>query len=130
MLVFDVVRKKYVPLQPEEWVRQHCLHYLIADKKYPAGRILVERQLRVEGLMKRLDIAVCRPDGSIQLLVECKAPEVDIDQNVFDQIARYNWEARAEFLMVTNGLAHFYCRMDYQRKAYEFLRELPEYKAP
>jgi hypothetical protein len=130
MLVFDVVRKKYVPLQPEEWVRQHCLHYLIADKKYPAGRILVERQLRVEGLMKRLDIAVCRPDGSIQLLVECKAPEVDIDQNVFDQIARYNWKARAEFLMVTNGLAHFYCRMDYQRKAYEFLRELPEYKAP
>lgn len=129
-LVFDVIRKKYVPLQPEEWVRQHCLHFLISEKKYPAGRIQVERQLKVEGLSKRLDIAVCRPDGSIQLLVECKAPEVVIDQNVFDQIARYNWEARAELLMVTNGLAHFYCRMDYRRKAYEFMRELPEFEPP
>ncbi|MFZ9030244.1 MAG: type I restriction enzyme HsdR N-terminal domain-containing protein [Bacteroidetes bacterium] len=127
LLVFDPVRKKYVPLTPEEWVRQNCLHYLITDKEYPAGRTLVERQLRVEGLEKRLDIAVCHPDGSILLLVECKAPAVPIDQGVFDQIARYNWKARADFLMVTNGLVHYYCQMDYTRKRYSFLRDLPDF---
>ena len=126
-LVFDPVRKKYVHLTPEEWVRQHCLQYLIRDKEYPAGRTLVERQLLVEGLEKRLDIAVCRPDGSILLLVECKAPSVSIDQEVFDQIARYNWQARASFLMVTNGIDHYYCQMDYPRKRYAFLRELPAF---
>lgn len=127
LLVFDPVRKKYVPLTPEDWVRQNCLHYLITDKEYPAGRTLVERQLRVEGLEKRLDIAVCHPDGSILLLVECKAPAVPIDQGVFDQIARYNWKARADFLMVTNGLVHYYCQMDYTRKRYSFLRDLPDF---
>lgn len=127
LLVFDIVRKKYVPLQPEEWVRQHCLHFLILEKKYPAGMIMVERQLRVEGLPKRMDIAVCHPDGRILLLVECKAPEVGIDQEVFDQIARYNWKARAELLMVTNGLHHYYCRMDYQNQRYDFLPDLPEF---
>ena len=126
-LVFDPIRKKYVLLTPEEWVRQHCLQFLVLDKKYPAGRILVERQLRVEGLEKRMDIAVCHPDGRIHLLVECKAPNVGIDQGVFDQIARYNWQARAEYLMVTNGIHHYYCQMDYPGKRYSFLRELPPY---
>lgn len=127
LLVFDVVRKKYVPLLPEEWVRQHCLHFLIKTKKYPAGRMLVERQLMVEGLPKRVDIAFCHPDGGIQLLVECKAPSVEINQEVFDQIARYNWQARAELLMVTNGLKHIYCRMDYSVRQYDFMPELPEF---
>ena len=127
LLVFDPIRKKYVPLTPEEWVRQNCLQYLITDKEYPAGRTLVERQLMVEGLEKRLDIAVCHPDGSILLLVECKAPAIAIDQGVFDQIARYNWKARADFLMVTNGLDHYYCQMDYTRKKYSFLKDLPDY---
>lgn len=127
LLVFDPIRKKYVPLTPEEWVRQNCLHYLINDKYYPSGRTLVERQLVVEGLEKRLDIAVCHPDGSILLLVECKAPAVSIDQEVFDQIARYNWKARADFLMVTNGIDHYYCQMDYTQKRYAFLKELPDF---
>jgi hypothetical protein len=126
-LVFDVIRKKYIQLTPEEWVRQHCLHFLIEDKKYPAGRMLVERRLMVAGLEKRLDIAVSRSDGSILLLVECKAPTVHIDQVVFDQIARYNWQARAEFLMVTNGIDHYYCQMDYENKRYSFLEHLPSY---
>jgi len=125
--VFDVVRKKYVLLTPEEWVRQHSLHFIIENKKYPPGRILVERRLMVEGMEKRIDIAVCHPDGSILLLVECKAPSVKIDQGVFDQIARYNWEARAEFLMVTNGMQHYYCQMDYTNQQYTFLEDLPEY---
>ncbi|MGB5314974.1 MAG: type I restriction enzyme HsdR N-terminal domain-containing protein [Robiginitalea sp.] len=127
MLVFDIIRKKYVALTPEEWVRQHCLHFLIDEKKYPPGRTLVERRLKVAALDKRLDIAVCDPKGKVQLLVECKAPEVVLNQNVFDQIARYNWEARADLLMVTNGIKHFYCRMDYEKGEYLFLPELPSY---
>ena len=126
-LVFDPVRKKYVLLTPEEWVRQHCLHFLIRDRGYPAGRTLVERQLVVEGLEKRIDIGVCHPDGRILLLVECKAPDVPIDQGVFDQIARYNWKARAGFLMVTNGMNHYYCQIDYARQRYTFLKDLPAF---
>jgi hypothetical protein len=126
-LVFDIIRKKYVVLTPEEWVRQHCLHFLIDEKKYPAGRTLVERRLKVATLEKRLDIAVCDPQGKIELLVECKAPNVVLNQNVFDQIARYNWEARAEMLMVTNGVDHYYCQMDYAKGVYIFLPELPQY---
>lgn len=129
-LVFDFVRKKYVLLQPEEWVRQHCLHYLVKDKGYPAGRMLVERELLVSGLRKRVDIAVCNPQGEIDLLVECKAPSVAITQEVFDQIARYNMRAKARYLMVTNGLLHIFCRMDYDSQQYVYLRELPPYTPP
>lgn len=128
MLVFDIVRKKYVALTPEEWVRQHCLHFLLNTKKYPAGLTLVERRLKIGDLDKRLDIAICDRKGKIQVLVECKAPEIRLDQKVFDQIARYNWEARADLLMVTNGLEHFYCKMDYAKREYIFLPELPDFQ--
>jgi len=127
MLVFDIIRKKYVALTPEEWVRQNCLHYLLKTKKYPPGLTLVERQLKVGDLDKRLDIAICDRQGRIQLIVECKAPEISLDQKVFDQIARYNWEARADLLMVTNGINHYFCRMDYEKREYVFLPELPDY---
>ena len=124
-LVFDIIRKKYVLLQPEEWVRQHCLHFLTSDLGYPRSHILVEKEIGVAGLKKRLDIAVCRPDGSIHILVECQAPEVVISQETFDQIARYNMKAGAEFLMVTNGFEHYYCKMDHENRTYLFLEELP-----
>ncbi|MDM9631649.1 type I restriction enzyme HsdR N-terminal domain-containing protein [Robiginitalea aurantiaca] len=127
-LIFDIIRKKYVVLTPEEWVRQHCLHFLLKSKKYPSGLALVERRLKVGDLDKRMDIAICNRAGKIELLVECKAPEINLDQKVFDQIARYNWEARADFLMVTNGLQHYYCRMDYEKQEYIFLPDLPDYK--
>lgn len=109
-------------------MRQHCLHFLSKEKNYPPGRTLVERRLKVAALDKRVDIAVCNSEGKIQLLVECKAPEVVLNQKVFDQIARYNWAARADMLMVTNGLDHFYCRMDYEKGEYLFLPVLPAYK--
>ncbi len=127
-LIFDIIRKKYVVLTPEEWVRQHCLHFLLKSKKYPSGLALVERRLKVGDLDKRMDIAICNRAGKIELLVECKAPEINLDQKVFDQIARYNWEARADFLMVTNGLQHYYCKMDYEKQEYIFLPDLPDYK--
>ena len=126
-LVFDIVRKKYVRLQPEEWVRQHCLHYLVNGLGYPAGHILVERQIRIGSLRKRVDVAVCDTAGAVRILVECKAPDVDLSQAVFDQIARYNLQAGADYLMITNGLTHWVGRMDRALGRYESLGGLPAY---
>ncbi len=126
--IFDQIRKKFVVLQPEEWVRQHVVQFLISDKKYPISLINVEKQLRVNGIQKRYDIVVFDPNGSIRILVECKAPKIKIDQQVFDQIARYNLSLDANYLMVTNGMDHYYCQMDYQRETYTFLRDLPDYR--
>lgn len=125
--IFDVVRKKFVVLQPEEWVRQHVLHQLIFDRGYPKNHINVEKQLTVNGLQKRYDLVVYNLDGSIHLLVECKAPKIKITQQSFDQIARYNMKLRATYLMVTNGIEHFYCQMDYEKEKYIFLRQIPGY---
>jgi len=126
--VFDEIRKKFVILTPEEWVRQHVVHFLMQEKKYPKSLINVEKLLTINGLTKRYDVVVFNNDGSIFILVECKAPQIKISQMVFDQIARYNMTMQSEFLMVTNGLNHFFCQMDYQNEKYQFLRELPDYQ--
>ena len=125
--IFDVVRKKFIVIQPEEWVRQHIVHQLIYDKNYPLSLINVEKQLRLNNLTKRYDIVVFNPDGGIEILVECKSPETKIDQLVFDQIARYNMKLRANYLMVSNGMDHFYCKMDFEKEKYTFLRQLPDF---
>ena len=125
--IFDVIRKKFVVLQPEEWVRQHCVHFLMNQKKYPKTLINVEKKLVINGLKKRYDIVVFNPNGTIHIIVECKAPHININQSVFDQIARYNLVADATYLMVTNGLNHYYCKMDFDQKKYEFLRTIPDY---
>jgi hypothetical protein len=127
-LIFDIVRKKFVVLSPEEWVRQHVLHFLITEMKYPLSMINVEKQLKLHNTKKRYDIVVYNSDASIHLIVECKAPDVNIDQTVFDQIARYNFSLKSSYLMVTNGLEHYYCLIDYQNEGYIFLKELPQYK--
>lgn len=127
LLVFDVIRKKFVLLQPEEWVRQHVVHFLLTTKGYPKSLMNVEKQLKVNNLSKRYDVVVFNPDGSIFLLVECKAPQVKITQDVFDQIARYNQCLGATYLMVTNGLEHYYCQMDYTLEKYTFLKEIPDF---
>jgi hypothetical protein len=126
-LIFDGIRKKFVVLQPEEWVRQHCVQYLIQMKNYPKSLINVEKELKINNLRKRYDIVVFNPDGSLHLIVECKAPEVTIDQTTFDQIARYNLELNATYLMVTNGINHYYCQMDFEKERYEFLKDIPDY---
>ena len=125
--IFDVIRKKFVVLQPEEWVRQHCVHYLINKKKYPKSLINVEKELKINNLKKRYDIVVFNSDGSIHLIVECKAPKITINQSTFDQIARYNLALNATFLMVTNGLNHYYCSIDFDEERYQFLKDLPSY---
>lgn len=125
--IFDVIRKKFVVLKPEEWVRQHVVHYLMEDKKYPKSLINVEKQLTVNAIKKRYDVVIYNSRGQIDLLVECKAPSVNIDQQVFDQIARYNMKLNAQLLMVTNGIDHYYCRMDYEQEKYDFIKDVPEF---
>jgi len=127
LLIFDGIRKKFVVLQPEEWVRQHCVQYLIQHKKYPQSLINVEKELKINTLKKRYDIVVFNPDGSIYLIVECKAPTLQINQETFDQIARYNLELNATYLMVTNGINHYYCQMDFEQECYQFLKDIPNY---
>ena len=125
--IFDSIRKKFVILQPEEWVRQHCIEYLSRVKNYPKSLINVEKELVINSLKKRYDIVVFNSDGSIYLIVECKAPKITISQETFDQISRYNLALNATYLMVTNGLNHYYCQMDFENERYQFLNELPEY---
>lgn len=125
--IFDPIRKKFVVLTPEEWVRQNTLSFLMNEKKIPSTLIGVERKIMVNGVPKRYDIVVHKPNGSILLLVECKAPQVRIDQEVFDQIARYNLSLNAQLLMVTNGLNHYFCTLDYTKETYRFLKNLPSY---
>jgi len=128
-LIFDIVRKKFIELSPEEWVRQHTIHFLISEKKYPLSHINVEKQIKLNDTIKRYDIVVFNSEGSIQLIVECKAPQIKINQQVFDQIARYNFVLQANYLMVTNGIEHYYCQMDIDNKRYNFLKEIPDYSA-
>lgn len=125
--IFDEIRKKFVVLQPEEWVRQHIVQFLIREKKIPKQLINVEKLLKINGLNKRYDVIVYHPDGTINVVVECKAPSVNITQETFDQIARYNLTLKADFLMVTNGLRHYFCKLDYENEHYIFLKDLPEY---
>lgn len=127
--IFDPIRKKFIILQPEEWVRQHCVQYLIQEKKYPKTLINVEKELKINSLKKRYDIVVYNKDGSIHLIVECKAPAIRIKQETFDQIARYNLALNATFLMVTNGINHYYCQMDMTTECYTFLKNIPDYNA-
>jgi hypothetical protein len=126
--IFDEIRKKFIILTPEEWVRQHVVQYLLQDKKYPKSYINVEKLIKINNLSKRYDIIVYQPNGEIYLLIECKAPEVTITQQTFDQIARYNLVLNAKYLMVSNGLNHYFCQMDFENEKYVFLKELPEFE--
>lgn len=125
--IFDRIRKKFILLTPEEWVRQHTVQYLIEEKKYPESLINVEKLIRYNDLNKRYDIIIFNPDGTIFLIVECKSAQIKITQDVFDQIARYNLVLDAEYLMITNGMEHYYCQMNFIDKQYTFLKNIPNY---
>ncbi|WP_397447161.1 type I restriction enzyme HsdR N-terminal domain-containing protein [Polaribacter sp. R77954] len=126
-LIFDNLRKKYMVLTPEEWVRQNFVSYLIDVKKYPASLIALEKQLTINNRKKRTDVLIFDKNGAHNIIVECKAPHVKITQDTFDQIARYNLKLKANYLIVTNGLAHFYCKMDFTKETYIFLPDIPDY---
>ncbi len=125
--IFDPVRRKYVMLTPEEWVRQHLILYLTGIKGYPLSIIGVERQLMLNKLPKRFDLVVYSRNANPLLLVECKAPGIEITEKTFDQAARYNILLKAEYFLITNGLEHYTCRIDYVHKQYIFIQEIPDF---
>jgi len=127
--IFDDLRKKYLLVTPEEWVRQHWIQYLVNYKEYPRGLIQSEGGLKLNDLRKRTDLVVFNKEGERILIAEFKAPEVKINQQVFDQVARYNFIHKVPLLLVSNGLMHFYCKVDFENVTYEFLEELPSFSA-
>ena len=122
--IFDFIRKNYYLLTPEEWVRQHVLHFLIS-KKISNSHIAVERQLKVNNLIKRFDIVVFDRNGEPLILIECKSPSVKIDQSVFDQISIYNLKIKSKYLMISNGLDHLYFKIDQVNKTHIFVKDFP-----
>ena len=127
--VFDPIRKKYVALTPEEYVRQHFTAWMTDHLGYPGSLMGNEVSLKLNGTSRRCDTVVFRNDGTPVVIVEYKAPTVAITQTVFDQIARYNMVLRSHFLIVSNGLRHFCCEMDYDNETYRFLPQIPVWDA-
>jgi len=125
--IFDPVRHKYVVNTPEEWVRQNLISYLLQVKGFPLSIIGVEKQLILNKLPKRFDLVIFKRNGQPLLLVECKAPGIEITEKTFDQAARYNMLLKAEYFLITNGIEHYTCRIDYERKQYVFVEEIPEF---
>lgn len=124
--IFDVIRKKFVALTPEEWVRQNLIAFFIQHQKYSPGLIAVEMPVKVNGLNQRADIVVYNRKGLTAMIVECKAPSVAVTKAVFDQAARYNMQLRVEYMMVSNGLQHFCARLNNDKGGYQMLQHVPE----
>ena len=127
-MILDPVRRKYVRLTPEEWVRQNFIQYLVNEGKYPAGLLGVEVMFRLNKLKRRVDILVHNRLGRPVMIVECKAPDVKIDDKVFDQIVCYNIGLRVPYIVVTNGIDHYACKIDHSTCKYEFLLVIPLYE--
>ena len=127
MQVFDVVRKKYFKLTAEEWVRQHFIHYLNKEKGHPLGLMGVEKMVKYNGLNTRADIVLYNSEGLPDMIIECKAPDVKITQDTFNQIARYNFKLRVRYLVVTNGKKHFCCEINYKKQEINFLEQIPDF---
>lgn len=123
--IFDILRKKYVALTPEEWVRQHFVHLLVEHKGYPAGLLANEVQVCLNGCKRRCDTVLYDRELKARMIVEYKAPAVEITQTVFDQITRYNIVLHVDYLIVTNGISHYCCRIDYTNNSYTFLPHIP-----
>jgi hypothetical protein len=126
-LIFDSFRKNWVALTPEEWVRQNFLMWLVTGLDYPAGRIAVETSLLYNNMKKRADAVVYDQNGQSLVLIECKAPQVQITQKTFEQAASYNFRFQTRYLMLTNGLSHYCCHIDLQRGSISFLENIPVY---
>jgi predicted type IV restriction endonuclease len=126
-LIFDIIRKKYVRLTPEEWVRQHVIMYLIEEKGFPKGLISVEKSLKYNGLTKRFDICVAARTGEMILLVECKSPNVQISQATIRQAGIYQKTLGVNYILISNGLVNVYMNLKRESNAFEFIPELPHY---
>lgn len=126
-VIFDSIRRRYVALTPEEWVRQHFVNFLIAHKGYPRELMANEVPITLNGTKKRCDTVLYKRDLSARMIIEYKAPDVEITQAVFNQIMRYNMVLRVEYLVISNGIQHFCCQMDYANNRYNFLQYIPDY---
>ena len=126
--IFDILRKKYIALTPEEWVRQHFIHFLVEHKGYPAALMANEIQLKVGEKTLRADSVLYSRDLKPRMIIEYKAPHIPITQKVFDQISIYNMLLHVDYLVVSNGLQHYICKMDYNDKKYLFLEDIPDYE--
>lgn len=126
--VFDIIRRKHIVLTPEEWVRQHLVHFMIDQLHYPKALISVEDGLKVNKMQKRSDIVVYNRQGKVFMIVECKSYKIKLTQNAMDQLSAYNQNYRADHLAITNGKDLFLCKMDYEQQASQFITEFPEFK--
>lgn len=126
--IFDIIRKKFVSLTPEEWVRQHLLHFLVNERKFPQSLVSVEKKLLINNLEKRTDVVIYSSSLKPILLAECKSPKIPLTQAVFDQAARYNMTLNVGYFLITNGLESFICRIDHANQGYSFLNEIPTYE--
>ena len=125
--IFDKLREKWIVLTPEEWVRQHFSNWLQTEYHYPASLMANEIGLDVNGTRKRCDTVIFRPSGEPLIIVEYKAPNIPITQEVFNQIVRYNMALHAEYLIVSNGMNHYCCKIDYKNNTYNFIPKIPDY---
>lgn len=126
--IFDTLRRKYVALTPEEWVRQHFVHFLISQKGYPASLLANEVKMKVGEKTLRADSVLYDRTLQPQMAIEYKAPHIAITEKVFNQIAIYNMQLHVDYLIVSNGIQHFCCRMDYENQNYLFLEDIPDYQ--
>jgi len=126
--IWDVLRKKYVALTPEEWVRQHFIHYLIEHKGYPAALLTNELKLKVGDKQLRADSVLYNKELHPRMIIEYKAPTIALSQKVFDQISVYNMLLHVDYLVISNGLQHYCCKMDYEQQKYHFLQDIPDYQ--
>ena len=126
--IWDTQRKRWVRLTPEEWVRQHFVHFLISEQGFPSGCIGNEMSIKVGQLEKRCDSVIFGKDGKPLIIVEYKAPTVAITQKVFNQISRYNITLQVDWLIVSNGLQHYCCHLNREQNRFEFLPQLPRFE--
>lgn len=127
-MIYDESRKKFIFLTPEEWVRQNALKYLLKDRKYPISLIELEKRVELNKQTKRFDLVCKTPEGETMLLLECKAPNINLSQATFDQIIRYNNVLKAQYLWITNGLEHFAFEVDFDTNCVKRINELPLYE--
>lgn len=125
--IFDILRLKYVSLTPEEWVRQHFIHYIIEHKNYPKELLANEIELKIGTKRLRCDSVLYDKELHPRMIIEYKAPEITITQKVFNQISVYNQMLKVDYLIVTNGIQHYCCEMDYDNQKYLFLEDIPDY---
>lgn len=123
--IYDIIRRKYILLTPEEWVRQHFVHFLINHHQYPKSLIKLESALKYNTLLKRTDIQVFGRDGKLMMIIECKAPYIQLTESVFNQAAQYNQVLKAEYLTITNGMIYHCCKTNWDNRSLEFLKDLP-----